>query len=143
MKDLRTLNSSFFNKNINLISNYNTLDAKSRLLKYYTSNINFEGCLYFPKETSTAIKSIWLSNKIKKINLKKYLNKREIFNIKKVVNSDIEKKLLKSRDKLVDNILFFDFFNNNYYNMFNIIKTGGYINKPISNQYFRLNYIKK
>nr|YP_010041734.1 hypothetical protein DXZ12_mgp24 [Cyanophora sudae]QPB15064.1 hypothetical protein [Cyanophora sudae] len=140
MKNLKLLNSSFFNKNVNLFSNYINSIKKNRFLNYYNLNANFEGCFIYSKEKSMHIQNIWSENKIKKVTLKRYLHIRENLNIQTIIYSAVEKKLLKSRDKLVDNILFFDFFNNKYYNIFDIIKNKN--NNIKINNNFKINCIK-
>nr|YP_006280826.1 hypothetical protein CYPAM_p09 [Cyanophora paradoxa]ADW79180.1 hypothetical protein [Cyanophora paradoxa] len=132
----KNLNSFFFLKNKYFLFFNTNKNQNNRLLNYKKiTGFTIENFKII-KYKNNSILYLGLRKKIKILKIKKRFKILRIHNIYPIINSYTQKKLLKKRDKLVDSILFFEFFNN-LETMFDY-KT---ISNKTSNYFFQNSYV--
>nr|AIU44675.1 hypothetical protein [Cyanophora paradoxa] len=112
------LNFLFFFKNKNFLKINNIKTKKDRFLNYRKIfNFNIEN-IRILEYKHKFIQYIGLKKKIKKIKFKQKFKKSQILKTNLIINTSIQRILLRKRDKLIDNILFYKLFNNSSNNIF-------------------------
>lgn len=116
----KNLNSFLYLKNREYFKNNTIKTKKNRILNYgKIFDFNIEN-----------VKIVWnlffkylAKKRIKKIKLRKKFKTSKVLKISLIVNSTIQRLLLKKRDKLIDKILFPKLFNNSNNNVFQYNKS--------------------